>query len=555
MRRLVTILTIIIILIFPKSIYGSSREYFIDKLNIEAEILNNGDVTVNEIIEYRFQGDFNGVYRNLELNGTEQYLINEISIIDGSGNVIEAKEGYNEENNTYEINENLDTTEIKIFTKSSDESKRIKLNYTIKGAAKRYADYSELYWNFYSVENIPYIKEGTLKIRLKDANFDTSTLENNIYGDGDITENNTDDSINISFRNLTTLIGVDLKFQNDYLSMAEELDGDNYYEEYIDESLEQYLYKDDNSKGYLLILGGLLLGGVIGVFSIRENKFNKEVKEYRENYVFIKEEFVMEPPSDLPPALVNLLINEKLVAKDMLNITLLYLASKGYYDIEEKISESKEYNKDLVFTRTDYNEESGYTHLDYVLNWFKEYELNGSFSMQEIKKVVSSTKKAKKFINNLNNWMIKTKRDGENIGFYTKIRNRDVIQNNWYNERNKWLAYKNYLKSIYSNGSIDNNLVNEMTIIYAHALEIDEKHLKWIINLATDKIKGNNDYFNDKSFVYMNNYFLYSTLFNDISKDAHRIGDSNNSSTHIDSTTFFSGSDFSGGGGGGSGAF
>ena len=62
-------------------------------------------------------------------------------------------------------------------------------------------------------------------------------------------------------------------------------------------------------------------------------------------------------------------------------------------------------------------------------------------------------------------------------------------------------------------------------------------------------------YFNDKSFVYMDNYFLYSTLFNDISKDAHRIGDSNNSSTHIDSTTFFSGSDFSGGGGGGSGAF
>ena len=551
MRRLVTILTVIIILIVPKSIYGSSREYFIDKLNIEAEILNNGDVTVNEIIEYRFQGDFNGVYRNLELNGTEQYLINEISIIDGSGNVIEAKEGYNEENNTYEINENLDTTEIKIFTKSSDESKRIKLNYTIKGAAKRYADYSELYWNFYSVENIPYIKEGTLKIRLKDAYFDTSTLENNIYGDGDITENNTDDSINISFKNLTTLIGVDLKFQNDYLSMAEELDGDNYYGNYIDESLEQYEYKDDNSKGYLLILGGLLLGGVIGAFARRENKFNKEVKEYRENYVFIKEEFVMEPPSDLPPALVNLLINEKLVAKDMLNITLLYLASKGYYDIEEKISESKEYNKDLVFTRTDYNEESGYTHLDYVLNWFKEYELNGSFSMQEIKKVVSSTNKAKKFINNLNNWMIKTKRDGENIGFYTKIRNRDVINNNWYNERNKWLAYKNYLKSIYSNGSIDNNSVNEMTIIYAHALEIDEKHLKWIINLATDKIKGNNDYFNDKSFVYMNNYFLYSTLFNDISKDAHRIGDSNNSSLN----NSFSGSNFSGGGGGGSGAF
>ncbi len=115
MKKLLTIITIIFVLISPKSVLADNREYFIDNLNIDAQILANGDVVVNEILQYRFQGEFNGIYRNLKLNGTDQYLINSVSIIDSSGNIIEATEGYNEENNTYEINEDYDETQIKLF--------------------------------------------------------------------------------------------------------------------------------------------------------------------------------------------------------------------------------------------------------------------------------------------------------------------------------------------------------------------------------------------------------------------------------------------------------
>ncbi|MGG7144729.1 DUF2207 domain-containing protein [Clostridium nigeriense] len=81
MKKVWVILTMIFILIVPKSVYADNKEYFVDKLNIEAEILNNGDIVVNEIIEYRFNGDFNGIYRNLNLEGAESYLINGVSII------------------------------------------------------------------------------------------------------------------------------------------------------------------------------------------------------------------------------------------------------------------------------------------------------------------------------------------------------------------------------------------------------------------------------------------------------------------------------------------
>ena len=364
MRKLLVILSLVFMLIAPTSVYGTSREYFIDKLNVEAVILDNGDVVVNEIMDYRFNGQFNGVYRNLALIGTEEYVINSVSIIDEDGNVIEAVEDYSEENNTYEIDEDFERTQIKLFCKSSNESKKIQLNYTIKAAALRYLDYSELYWNFYNVENIESVKEGNIKISLKDAEFDEEILYYDIYGDGEIETSHTKDYINISFKNLTTLIGIDMKFQAGYLSNVEEselyekeniIDEYEYYydEDYIlddFDNINQYYYeKEDNSDviGFLII-GAIVIGGIstIFIYSSNQSKFEKEVSEYRKNNIITKAEIVMEPPSDLPPALVNLLINEKVVSKEMLNVTLFYLANKGYYTIEEKINDLKKVKHD-----------------------------------------------------------------------------------------------------------------------------------------------------------------------------------------------------------------
>ena len=156
----------------------------------------------------------------------------------------------------------------------------------------------------------------------------------------------------------------------------------------------------------------VIIGVVIAAFSIDKRDFNKEVSEYRAKGKFTEEEFIMEPPSDLPPALVNLLMNEKVVSKEMLNITLFYLVNKGYYRVEEKITKD---TNDLVFIRTDYNKESEYSHLNFLLDWFKDYEVAGRFSIGEIKSSLCSSMRAKRFIDNLNYWLTKVRGDGENI--------------------------------------------------------------------------------------------------------------------------------------------
>ena len=567
MKKLLTILTIIFVLISPKSALADNREYFIDNLNINAQILANGDVVVNEILQYRFDGEFNGIYRNLNLNGTGQYLINSVSIIDSSGNIIEATEGYNEENNTYEIKESSDSIQIKLFCKSINEIKNINLNYTIKCAAKKYTDYSQLYWNFYNVKNIDSVKEGTLKITLKDTSFSTEVLSYDIYGDGDITAYNTENSIDINFKNLTTLIGIDLKFQKEYLSIVEEISPENYEDNYIMEDFNYYGKEENNKDVAFAITVFVIIGVVIAAFAMDRRGFNKEVSEYRAKGKFTEEEFIMEPPSDLPPALVNLLMNEKVVSKEMLNITLFYLVNKGYYRIEEKTT--KDIN-DLVFIRTNYNKESEYSHLNFLLDWFKDYEVAGRFSIGEIKSSLSSSMRAKRFIDNLNYWLIKVRSDGENIGFYIKIRNKNIIGNNWYSEKCKWNAYKKYLKNIYKFNGESNDSLSDLTIIYASALEVKESQLKEIIDSVTSKTNDNINSFSNSDYMYMNNYLLYMSMFDNMANDALHIANppssSNNFTNGGDDSgggNFFGGGDFTGGcggdftsgGGGDSGAF
>lgn len=557
MKKLLTILTIIFILISPKSALADNREYFIDNLNINAQILPNGDVVVNEILQYRFDGEFNGIYRNLNLNGTGQYLINSVSIIDSSGNIIEATEGYNEENNTYEIKESSDSIQIKLFCKSINEIKNINLNYTIKGAAKKYTDYSQLYWNFYNVKNIDSVKEGTLKITLKDTSFSTEVLSYDIYGDGDITASNTENSIDINFKNLTTLIGIDLKFQKEYLSIVEEISPENYEDNYIMEDFNYYGKEENNKDLAFAITVFAIIGVVIAAFAVDRRGFNKKVSEYRGKGKFIEEEFIMEPPSDLPPALVNLLMNEKVVSKEMLNITLFYLVNKGYYRIEEKTTNDI---NDLVFIRTDYNKESEYSHLNFLLDWFKDYEVVGRFSIGEIKSSLSSSMRAKRFIDNLNYWLTKVRSDGENIGFYIKIRNKNILENNWYSEKCKWNAYKKYLKNIYKFNGESNDSLSDLTIIYASALEVKESQLKEIIDSVTSKTNDNINSFSNSDYMYMNNYLLYMSMFDNMVNDALHIANppssSNNFTNGGDDSgggNFFGGGDFTGGCGGDSG--
>lgn len=108
----------------------------------------------------------------------------EIAVKDKNDNVMPIFPGSNWKNNTYEIIESDNNTQIKVFSKSDNEKKILILNYTIQDAANRYKEFGELYWNFYKVESSKSIKDVNLDLSLKNSKFDLNKFKYWVYVDG-----------------------------------------------------------------------------------------------------------------------------------------------------------------------------------------------------------------------------------------------------------------------------------------------------------------------------------------------------------------------------------
>ena len=148
MKKIIFFFTLLFSLMIPINVSADNKYYSIDKLLINAEIQNNGDILVNDEFTYTFNGDFNGIYLNLNLNGSSGYSINNVTIEDNNGSYnLENKD--DKSNNSYEIINTDDKVQIKIYSKSSNEEKKFKIEYLINSAAKKYEDFSSLYWSFY----------------------------------------------------------------------------------------------------------------------------------------------------------------------------------------------------------------------------------------------------------------------------------------------------------------------------------------------------------------------------------------------------------------------
>ena len=57
---LITLFFLLFIRIFQINTYAKS--YSIDNMDIQATVLENGDVNIQQSITYNFEGDYNGIY-------------------------------------------------------------------------------------------------------------------------------------------------------------------------------------------------------------------------------------------------------------------------------------------------------------------------------------------------------------------------------------------------------------------------------------------------------------------------------------------------------------
>lgn len=449
MKKLLSFTVLFLLLFNFTTCFADTRSYEINKLDIDAVIMDNGDVNVTEYLTYNFSGDFNGFLRNLNSNGADGCIVNLVAIIDKSGIETEAKVSNTGEENTYEISGSGYNTSIKLYAKSSNEKKTFKVNYTVKNATKKYEDVGELYWNFYSVENIQYINEANLNIIFNKKELTETNSRYHTFGEGELSTTYINNGININYKNLTSMIGVDLTIPAEFLINSSIISNNSSNIENPLPSTGDIIFQDNlegtNSGSAMLVLFVMGCIILIVILIICENKKqNEAVEEYRNEYEFVSNIKYIEPPSNISPALVNVILYGKNVSKEMLTSTLFYLCNLGYYNVEEvEYTEKGFWNdkvkKDLRFKRNTNKISPRENHLEFIIKLFLDYEINNEFSLLEIQNLLKDRSEARDFIDRLEEWKKYVVEDIKLQGYFTTIRNREVLSNEYYNEKLKWL--------------------------------------------------------------------------------------------------------------------
>lgn len=541
MKKFLSIIFLALIFIMPFSIKVEAKSYDIDNLKINAEITEIGNVDIEEELSYNFHGDFNGIYRNLEKKGCNGYEISSVSLKDKNNNIISLKKSNGSENNTYQINESSDKTEIKIFCKSNDEVKTFIVKYTVIDVAKRYDDFSELYWNFYKVEKDINVKAVDFNLSLKGSKFNMDNFKYDSYLDGgQFTTNYDENRIHLYGDNLTSLLGIKVQFQSGFLNK------------------EPIPYEGNSQMGngssesqipFIPILIIIIVAVSIGTFIYSRNikKLKEAIEQYREEFEFFDENALENPPSKFSPAIVNLLYNTSYImnSTSIIPVTIFYLCKKGYYVMgKREVSNESGVEEILYFKRNKKISMISESHLRYFIEWMSLYEKKGVLTFNNIERSVESEEGLVDFKEKFSKWEDIVKEDARNLGYYITIVNDEVLSNEALNEKLKWMAYRkyiiNHLEEHEDLGGISNI---EEALIYGAALEIDEMQTEDF----TEKLKdhGNNDY-----SLFLAHMYIWSNIDSDINRNIQ-----NNSNNNDSFGGFSSGSDFSGGGGGGSGAF
>jgi uncharacterized membrane protein len=147
---------------------AAAKDYSIDDVTIDAKVLRNGDVRVHEQRTLTFSGTFHYVYWDYDTKGSEgirvrgaggpsgPYAEGPSSLV-GSSMIVP---------DTYAVQEGLDTVRVQLDFELTDTDATFYVDYTAFGAAKRWKDTAELYWQFIGAGSAKPADRATITVHL-----------------------------------------------------------------------------------------------------------------------------------------------------------------------------------------------------------------------------------------------------------------------------------------------------------------------------------------------------------------------------------------------------
>lgn len=103
-----------------------AKSYTIEKIDIQAQILRNGNLQINETRTYQFNGEYTWADYRLPLDQLGK--VSEFSVIDGED---EYRKSQSKKPGTYQIEQDGEEFYVRWFYRADDEQKSFTLNYNV----------------------------------------------------------------------------------------------------------------------------------------------------------------------------------------------------------------------------------------------------------------------------------------------------------------------------------------------------------------------------------------------------------------------------------------
>ncbi len=583
-RKLLIFFSIFILLLgIPVSSHAESS-LSIPRWIVEAELLTNGDLSIVEDLTFDFSGDFNGVFRQVVLEGTsgmknlsvrEMVKNKEIKY----ANVSDAAKG---DSGVFTTSENNDFNTIKIFSPSSNQQKTFRISYIIKDVAVKYSDTGELYYKFLGKENETPIDFFSVNLKLPGSKKDRVKIYAHGPSNGKVNFKS-DNIVHLEVENVPTNTFVEARvlFPTEFIPDSHNISSKDGYSEIMGEEqrfaqkLKQKSIRREKAKtGFNYI--SIALGGLQLIFiTLFASKTRRELNIYRKSdYNII--------PEDCTPAVASYLVNLNISSNSII-ATIFDLCRKGYLSIEGikddisnfKLTKIKEVDNELL------------KHEKYFIGWLIDSIGDGKQVTTDDIEYYGKKHNAQ-FLKSYAAWQNKVKEEAINKGYFEKEKREYGVllialfviilpisiislsleglyglfslivsiigfiygmtlffrkSDYGYIQYKKWIEFKKYMKRFATDLSpkeMDKYPV-DISLIYALALGVDRKILNEFKTIDSTQ------------YAYNNSFFYWYFLMNGSKNNAFDKSINKAFTPVVTSSGSGSGGGFSGGGGGGAG--
>ncbi|MFD3158091.1 DUF2207 domain-containing protein [Haloimpatiens sp. FM7330] len=402
----------------------------VKNFNVKAQLMNDGSLSVTEDITMKFDGKFNGGFKDISTRKTEGIKNVKVYYMN-NGVKQEFKYVHSAENGdygVYEISKKTDNMyRVKIYMPSRNVTRTFRIKYTLANCGKVYNDVGELYYNFWDsgyetrVENL----EGTI---ILPEDVLTKNIKAFPHGPMNVSSNILDNrTIKFNARDIKSndYVSGRIIFPREILSKSRNIVDANGLENILKQekeyksSLQKKIMREKKLQSFAKYAFWVILfiDIILIAFYI---KITKRDTEKYSTQMF---------PQECSPAIMAKYFKGSVNGVDFI-ATLIDLNRRGHLQIEkideneissEKSSKRKKKNKEdykIVVIENGYNDKL-HPHEIYLLDWlFKNSNYDGSIKMSKLEKIAK--KDSFKYIEFSKEWNKLIKEEAESSGYYDK---------------------------------------------------------------------------------------------------------------------------------------